>query len=213
MTSDDIISLIMYKKIGLFITALDSILGLYFFLYKGYVDGMAFLIITLYSVVVSSILGVLFCFFQKTRTIGYLLVANVVFLPLIFFVSASVGSSITKYKESKNDITYTFSHKGCHHKLTMYAKNKFGMYSNTFVLKKSGHDNFWSYLTGSYYLKGENNFLLVPDSTYHNKVRKNKTNMNDVYFCCDTIILRNDTLIGLYPLPIYMKKKVLCRFF
>ena len=105
----------MYKKIGLFITALDSILGLYFFLYKGYVDGMAFLIITLYSVVVSSILGVLFCFFQKTRTIGYLLVANVVFLPLIFFVSASVGSSITKYKESKNDITYTFSHKGCHH--------------------------------------------------------------------------------------------------
>ena len=95
----------------------------------------------------------------------------------------------------------------------MYAKNKFGMYSNTFVLKKSGHDNFWSYLTGSYYLKGENNFLLVPDSTYHNKVRKNKTNMNDVYFCCDTIILRNDTLIGLYPLPIYMKKKVLCRFY
>lgn len=195
----------MYKKIGLFIAASDFILGLYFFLYKGYVDGMAFLIITLYSVVVTAIIGILLCFFQKTRIIGYLLVANVIFLPIFFFVIAFISSSFFKYKESKNDITYTFSYEGCHHKLTLYGENKLGM-SNIFVLKKLGRDEFWSYIIGSYYLNGENNFLLVSDSICHNKVRKNIINMNDYFFCCDTIILRNDTIFGLYSLPIYMKK-------
>lgn len=197
----------MYKKIGLIIAVLDLVIGLYFFLYKGYVDGMAFLLITSYSVVVTAIIGILFCFFQKTRITGYLLLANVFVLPIIFCVCVCIGSSVLKYKESRNDMTYTFSYEGCHHELTLYAKNKFGMYSNTFVLNKSGHDEFWSYLTGSYFLDGENSYLLVPDSTYKNRVRKDITKRNDVILCCDTIILRNDTIFGLYSLPIYMQKE------
>ena len=197
----------MYKKIGLIIIILDLIIGLYFFLYKGYTDGMVVLITTSHVVIATLIVGILSCILKRTMQIGYLLIANFLFLPIVFWGCANIGYFFMKRQKSIHNITYNFIYRDHPHELTLYSKKSYGTLSARFVLHKSTNDKSGIIFFGSYYKECENYYYLVPDSSCLHDIRRHKINYDKDYLYCDTIILRNDTLTGLYSSPICIKEK------
>lgn len=216
-----------YRKIIVFLLAIDLLAGLYIFIFNELTDGMTALNYILGSVFVSFVLAMPFVFINRTKRVGYMLLVNTFLVPVVMYACSMIGYQRYHSRVYGDDVKYEFRYGKRMFELTIHGEKYCkwlyeqvhmtdstvteDTYRNLFVIMENfdGFKGDATFLQGRHRKIAENEYELTLDSLTMREVEALKANPKAVTFkdvvVKEKMIIRNDSLHGLFREAVRVK--------
>lgn len=217
-----------YKKIFLWVFALDVIIGLVTLFALGLDNSVAIAVLFLafWGACATGILALPFLVFKKVRRIGFTLLANVIMFPILMIGCSYIYYAVYNYRLFGGDEHYKFEYKNETYRLTLRDyKNTESLSEcskevdstlanykcqNEFDVMKIDNAGECGFVGGKYKKISDDEILLILDTAFVRRTREQLEINPDYYYHGlwsgkDTAILRNNLVIDLFPETVEIK--------